>query len=59
MNYACMTDQPFVTKEKLASKGQMSKEARSRKNFIQSHEFSVVMNPLTNKREVKVIKKAE
>lgn len=58
MNYACMTDKPFVAKGKLAVKKQMSKGARSRKNFIQSHDFSVVTNPLTNEKEVKVTRKS-
>lgn len=58
VNYACMTDKPFVAKGKLEVKKQMSKGARSRKDFIQSHDFSVVTNPLTNEKEVKVTRKA-
>lgn len=58
MNYACITDKPFVSKKRLEIKKQMSKGARSRKNFIQAHDFSVVTNPLTNEKVVKVTRKA-
>lgn len=58
MNYACISDKPFVTKKALVAKKQMSKGAKSRKQFIQSHDFAVVTNLSTNEKEVKVTRKA-
>lgn len=55
MNYACISDQPFVTKKDLSAKTQLSEEARQRREYIRAHQFSINVNPSTKEAEVKII----
>lgn len=57
MNYACMTDRSFAAKEKPNIKKELSSDARSRKEFILSHDFYIVDNPNTKEKELKAEKK--
>lgn len=57
MNYACISSRPFITKKDLSAPKVLSAEAKSRKEYIRSHNFSVNVNPSTHEAEVKVTKR--
>ena len=57
MNYACVTNRPFVTRKNLSIKKNLSPEEKDRREFIRSHKFSVVVDPATKKAEVKITKR--
>ena len=64
MNYACVSKQPFITKKdfdwavKEASKKKpLLAEAKSRREFIRSHDFTVNVDPSTKIAEIKVTKR--
>lgn len=52
MNYACISDQPFVTTKDLSKRKPLSEEARARREFIRGHSFAFRENPLTGEPEV-------
>ena len=63
MNYACISDQPFVTTKDLSKRKPLSakdlskrkplsEEARARREFIRTHSFAFRENPLTGEPEV-------
>ena len=54
MNYACISDRPFITKKDLSVKKPLTQEAKSRKAFIRSHKFTVNVNPSTQKAEIEI-----
>lgn len=56
MNYARISDQPFVTTKDLTVRKPLSKEARARREYIRSHQFSISVNPSTQEAEIKVLK---
>ena len=57
MNYACVSNRPFVTRKNLSIKKNLSPEEKDRREFIRSHKFSVVVDPATKKAEVKITKR--
>lgn len=59
MNYACISDQPFVTNKNLAVKKQMSSTAKSIRDFYRAHSFSVSVNPSTGVPEVRITKEQD
>ncbi len=56
MNYACISDRPFIAKKSLSAKKKLTPEARSRKAFIRSHKFSIDVNPSTHEAQIKITK---
>ena len=52
MNYACISDQPFVTTKDLSKRKPLSEEARARREFFRTHSFAFRENPLTGEPEV-------
>lgn len=56
MNYACISDRPFIAKKSLSAKKKLTPEARSRKAFIRSHKFSIDVNPSTHEAKTKITK---
>lgn len=56
MNYACISDQPFVTKKNLAVKKPISPTARAIREFYRSHSFSVEIDSATGELEVMITK---
>lgn len=56
MNYACISDQPFVTKKDLAVKKPMSPTAKAIRKFYRTHSFSVSVDSATGKPEVTITK---
>ena len=57
MVYAQMTDKPFVSKTRPAAKKTTAKSTQARWDYIDSHDFAVVTNPVTGKKEVRVTEK--
>lgn len=57
MNYACISNKPFVTTKDLSAQKNLSQEARSRRAYIRSHKFSLCVNPSTQQAEVEIIDK--
>lgn len=57
MNYACRSEQRFITKKNLSNKMNLSADAKKRREFLRSHNFSINVNPSTNDVEVKVTPK--
>lgn len=56
MNYACISDQPFVTKKDLSVRKPLSPEAKSIREFYRSHSFAVCVEPSSNETQVKITK---
>lgn len=56
MNYACISEQPFVTKKDLTVKKSMSPTAREIREFYCSHSFSVEIDSETVEPKVKITK---
>ena len=56
MNYACISDQPFVTTKDLSKRKPLSEEARARREFIRGYQFEIDTNPSTQEAELKVFK---
>ena len=57
MNYACVSKQPFITKKDLSVKKPLLAEAKSRREFIRSHDFTANVDPSTKIAEIKVTKR--
>ncbi len=57
MNYACRSDRPFSTAKNIKTKTVLTEEMKSRRSYIRSHTFSVVVNPETKEAHVKVTEK--
>lgn len=57
MNYAYPSDRPFTTKKAVAKRVVLSAQAKRRRAFIRSHQFSVVVDPSTKQAHVEVSKK--
>ena len=58
MNYAYPSDRPFTTKKAVAKKAALSQQAKNRRSYIRSHQFSVVVDPSTKQAHVEVTKKS-
>ena len=58
MNYACISDQPFVTKKDLSVRKPLSLEAKSIREYYRSHIFGVCEGPSSNETQVKNNKEA-
>ncbi len=56
MNYARISDQPFVTSKDLTVRKPLSKEAKARREYIRNHQFSINVNPSTQEAKLQVIK---
>lgn len=54
MNYACRSNRLFVTEKDLPVKTKLSAEAKSKRDFIRSHKFSVNVNPSTQETRIEV-----
>lgn len=52
MNYACISNRPFVTSKAISTKMELPPEAKRRRDYIQSHNFSTDVNPLTKEAHV-------
>lgn len=56
MNFACLSEKNFSTRKKLQKKAVISEAAQKRKNFIDSHHFSVIVSS-SGKCDLKVTKR--
>ena len=56
MNYACISDQPFVTTKDLSKRKPLSEEARAPRDFIRGHQFEIGTNRSTHEAGLKVFK---
>lgn len=54
MNYACRSNRLFVTEKDLPVKTKLSTEAKSRREFIRSHKFTIDVNPSTQEARIEV-----
>lgn len=56
MNYACISEQPFVTTKDLSKRKPLPEEAKARREFFRTHSFSFRENPSTGEPEVVITK---
>lgn len=56
MNYARISDQPFVTSKDLTVRKTLSKEAKARREYFKTHKISFGVNPLTQRPEAIITK---
>ena len=56
MNYARISDQPFVTSKDLTDRKPLSKEAKARREYFKTHKISFGVNPLTQRPEAIITK---
>ncbi len=56
MNYARISDQPFVTAKDLTVRKPLAKEVKARREYIRNHQFYISVNPSTQETELQVIK---
>jgi hypothetical protein len=57
MDYAYPSNRPFATAKPLKTKTVLSEEAKARRAYIRSHEFSVHVDPLTKEATLEVKEK--
>ena len=55
MNYARISDQPFVTAKDLTVRSYWQR-GKARREYIRNHQFSISVNPSTQETELQVIK---
>lgn len=56
MNFACMTSANVCTKKNIKTSKKMSSEAKARRNFIRSHDFSISADS-SGRCDIKVTKR--
>lgn len=54
MNYAVPSPQRFVTKKNIKKKRIITEEQKRRMDFIDSHKFTLSIDPETNKQRIDV-----
>lgn len=59
MNYARISDRPFVTRSDVHTRRKITAEAQSIRTFYEAHNFEVRIDPKTNKPKIEVTKADE